>query len=442
MAVVVASPWWWRRAVTLVAWLAVAGVIAGSLTTAVAVEPKASTAVAAGLNVAGALVLLLRRRWPRAVLAFVVSVAACTTVLTSTFPSHGSIFLVVLAIYNVASIEAPRASITLTAGSEVAIGGLTFAGDRPFLVDLGSLVPVIALLSCAVAVGISVRYQRSMLQGFRERAEHAEREQRWGAARAVAEERVRIARELHDVVAHHVSLLVVQAGAVRENLPAEHPTRPVLDAMIEGGRAAMAELRDMLGALRVAEAQTPEPAGVESSVSSVSSVSSGSEAPRSPQPALGQLASLVDRARAAGLPVTLLEDWREEIVPPVVSLSVYRIVQEALTNVIKHAPGAFTRVVVEVRQGLLTLSVRNGPAPSVGSPEVRRSDPAHGHGLVGMAERATLAHGRLHAGPLDTQPAAGIAAASTTTSADSDTNPGCHGWEVLASFPLASGAEP
>ncbi len=458
LAVGFASPWWWRRAVTVVAWIAVAGVMAGSLATAIAVRPETSTAVAAGLNVAaGLLILLARRRWPRAVLAAVVAVAVCTTVLTTTFPGHGSIVLVVLAIYNVASVELPRSSITLTVCAEASIGAFAFVGDRPLVADLGSLVSEVAFLSCAVAVGISVRYQRSMLQGLRERAEHAEREQLWGAARAVAEERVRIARELHDVVAHHVSLLVVQAGAVRENLPTEHPTRPVLDAMIEGGRSAMAELREMLGALRVAEAQAPEPAGAQPSVAP------DSEAPRSPQPALGQLASLVDRARAAGLPVTLHEDWREEVVPPVVSLSVYRIVQEALTNVIKHAPGAFTRVVVEVRQGFLTLSVRNGPAPSVGDPEVRRSDPARGHGLVGMAERATLAHGSLQAGPLDTQPAtgtttalasapasatasrqtsnAGLATNSPTRSADSDTSTGRHGWEVLASFPLSSGAD-
>lgn len=431
---------------TLVAWLAVLAVVAGSLATAVAADGSASKVAAATFNAAAAATLLGRTRWPRGVLGAVAALAVMTTVATSSFARHGAILLVLLAVYNAATLEVPRSSILMAAFAEVALGLAGFSSGRALLADLGSAVSEVALISCSVAVGISVRYQRSMLQALRERAEQAEREQRWGAARAVAAERVRIARELHDVVAHHVSLLVVQAGAVRETLPPDHPTRPVLDTMIVGGRSAMAELRDMLGALRLDEhpggilVPQPESSPKYEAASRVAHDETHSYSPRSPQPALGQLDSLVAGARAAGLPVTLHQNGCAEEIPPVVSLTAYRIVQEALTNVIKHAPGAFTTVTVNCLGGRLDLSVRNGQAPTVGNPVGRTSgrSPA-GHGLLGMAERANLVGGSFSAGPLGASARARASHLGGRGPSDGTSDSGkapCDGWEVSASLPI------
>jgi len=436
-----ASPWWWRRAVTVVAWVAVMAVVAGSVATAVAPGGSSSKVAAATFNALAAAALLGRTRWPRAVLGAVGVLAVTTAVATPSFARHGAILLVVLAVYNAATLEVPRTSILLAVSAELAIGLSGFSSDRALLADLGSAVSEVALISCAVAVGISVRYQRSMLQAFRERAEQAEREQGWGAARAVAAERVRIARELHDVVAHHVSLLVVQAGAVRETLPYDHSTRPVLDTMIAGGRSAMAELREMLGALRLDEQPAsslqarPETPAAQGASGPVTHYETSSGSPRSPQPALGQLASLVDGARAAGLPVTLDQKIRTEKIPPVVSLTAYRIVQEALTNVIKHAPGAFTAVTVTCEGGRLDLSVRNGQPPTAGSPLGRTSERStEGHGLVGMAERAHLVGGIFSAGPLAASRR--LEGRGSVIGRSVAGKPSDGGWEVSASLPV------
>ncbi len=436
-----ASPWWWRRAVSLLAWLAVLAVVGGSLATALSADGSASKVAAAAFNTVAAAALLGRSRWPRGVLGIVGALAVMTTIATASFARHGAILLVVLAVYNAATLEVPRTSILLAASAEVAIGLSGFSSDRALLADLGSVVSEVALISCSVAVGISVRYQRSMLQALRERAEQAEREQRWGAARAVAAERVRIARELHDVVAHHVSLLVVQAGAVRETLPSDHPTRPVLDTMIAGGRSAMAELRDMLGALRLDEQpgvilpRQSDYLTMREAARHVASDEASVGSPRSPQPALGQLATLVDGARAAGLPVTLYQNICAAEIPPVVSLTAYRIVQEALTNVIKHAPGAFTTVTVNCEGGWLDLSVRNGMPPSVGTPAGRTSERAPvGHGLVGMAERANLVGGTFSAGSLRASRRS-EGRGSVIGRSDSAKIAG-DGWEVSARLPV------
>lgn len=410
---------WWRRVVAGAAFLAVAGVVATSVAVALGSHgPSATTTVvAAALDTGGSLALLVRRRWPVPVLGTEVVVAVCTTVLTTTFARHASILLVVLALYIVATDRAPKVSIGAAATAEILIGAATCLRGDPLLQDLGDLVPVVAFLTAAVAVGISVRSQRRLVQSLRDRAEQAELEQLWGAARAVAAERVRIARELHDIVAHHVSLLVVQAGAVRETLPVGHVTGPVLDSMVEGGRRAMAELRGMLGALRPVEQPTvPELAtNPPAHGGPVPDLEAAVErAPRSPQPTLDQVPDLVTGARSAGLPVSLHVDGVPNPVAPVVSLSAYRIVQEAVTNVVKHAPGAFTTVTLRYGAATLEVEVCNGTSPARTHP-ARSTDAVRapeGHGMTGMAERATLAGGTVTAAPKE------------------------DGWRVHAVFPL------
>lgn len=412
------TPQWWRHAVVGAAWFAVLAMVVGSF---VAGHDRDAPEIraAAALNAIGALSLLLRRRSPVGVLAVVVAVTATTTLLTTTFAHRGSELLVVLALYVVATQRPPRQAISAAVASEIVIAGATGLRDAAVLQDLGALVSQVAFFAAALAIGIAVRSQRSLLQSFRARAEQAEREQRWGSARAVAAERVRIARELHDVVAHHVSLLVVQAGAVRETLPDHHVTRPVLDSMVDGGRRAMGELRDMLGALRFDD---PLLGHLQTPAAAPGAVHPGETldepAPLAPQPTVEQLPELVDGARVAGLPVNLQVGEGGAAIPPVVSLSVYRIVQEALTNAVKHAPGAQTTAIVAFGSDSVEVTVHNGPSPMAGAVSTTpdaRPDQDHlvrGHGITGMAERAALVHGTLCSGPVG------------------------EGWEVRARLPL------
>ena len=206
------------------------------------------------------------------------------------------------------------------------------------------------------------------------RAARLEREREERARVAVAVERARIARELHDVVAHCVSVMTVQAGAARMLL-AEEPerARAPLRAVEETGRQALAEMRRLLGILR----EEGEPS-------------------LAPQPGLGSLEGLLAQARATGLPVELTVEGERARLPPGVDLAAYRIVQEALTNARKHAGPAHTQVSLRYHGEMLELEIADdghGPTGSSGG---------GGHGLVGMRERATLYGGALEAGPRPT----------------------------------------
>lgn len=383
------TPRWWQAVVGLgvgaVVLLALAGTCWQAATDGGA--DVVATAPLWGVGVAG---LAWRRRRPGAVAAGELVIALATTALGPGTHGSGAVLLPV-ALYAVAVAGPPLRAIAGAVASALLLTAAAAAVARD-ATDLAPLVPEVALITAAVAVGLAVGSQRALLATYRERAEQAEREQRLTASQAVADERVRLARELHDVVAHHVSLLVVQAGAVREVLPADHATRPLLDSMIDGGRTAMAELRQMLGPLRV------------------------EGAPRAPQPGLEEVGDLVAGAAAAGLPVRLEVHGAAGPVPAAASLSAYRIVQEALTNVVRHAPGAPTSVVVEHRPEAVVVLVRNDPSPASAP---GRGAAGAGHGLLGMRERAAQAGGALDAGP-----AAG------------------GGWEVRATLPLEAGLAP
>jgi signal transduction histidine kinase len=189
---------------------------------------------------------------------------------------------------------------------------------------------------------------------------------------AVLEERARIARELHDAVAHHVSMMVVQAESARVGTPGlPLAGQESLAAIRETGRQALAELRRLVGMLR---AEPGEPA-----------------ATRQPQPGLDRLDELVAAARTAGNDVRLRWEGEPFVVPAGVDMNAYRIVQEALTNVRRHAPGAAVEVLVRYAGGAVHVAVRDhGPGP--------QSLNLDGHGLLGMRERATMIGGSLHAG--------------------------------------------
>ena len=197
----------------------------------------------------------------------------------------------------------------------------------------------------------------------------AERERDVAAREAIVEERARIARELHDVIAHHVSMIVMQAGAERRVLEgAEGGTGGVLATIEEIGRGAMVEMRRLLGMLRDGHAE-----------------------PLAPQPGLDDLPSAIQQLCDAGLPVELLVEGERRVLPVGLELSAYRIVQEALTNALKHAGDARATVHVRYRADSLELEITDD-----GSDQVAQQP--GGHGLVGMRERVALCGGQLHAG--------------------------------------------
>jgi signal transduction histidine kinase len=205
--------------------------------------------------------------------------------------------------------------------------------------------------------------------GDRERrAELAERERDVAAREAVVEERARIARELHDVVAHNVSMMVVQAGAERRVVDVG-ATHEVLETIEQIGRGALTEMRRLVGMLR---SDAPDPL--------------------TPQPGLDDLPTLVTQVREAGLPVELHVDGERRTLPAGIELSAYRIVQEALTNALKHAGDA--RAEVHVRYGRESLELEIVDDGAGGAARAASG----GHGLVGMRERVALYGGRLDAG--------------------------------------------
>ncbi|WP_018503939.1 sensor histidine kinase [Parafrankia discariae] len=222
-------------------------------------------------------------------------------------------------------------------------------------------------------------YVGRRLQLRQERAAQFRREQAAETRRIVTDERTRIARELHDVVAHRVSLMTVQASGARavaaEDLPA---ALRAMEAVEEAGRQALDELRHLLGVLRP-----------ESSLDDLG-----------PQPSLAELPRLIEQIRRAGADVTLTTDGLPAGLPARLDLFAYRIIQEALTNVLKHAgPGAPATVSLGTEQNGLVIEVRDdGRGAAVLEPGAVREGPG-GHGIIGMRERALLLGGSLDAGP-------------------------------------------
>lgn len=349
-----------------------------------------------GLEVLGLLLLLWRPKGPVAV---ALGEAVIVLLILAIHPtSHNASFTLELAaIFSLVMRRPARQALSVAFAAWLAVAlALVVAGGGVFSQPLSDF----ALAAAATAIALYFRSQRALVVAAQERADQAERLREREAAQAVAEERARIARELHDVVAHHVSLLVVQAGAVRETVGPEHPSREVLDSMIAGGRQAMTELRAMLGALRSPDIAPPPDIGTVD----VGTVPVRSEAlaapldapaPRSPLPSLVDVNVLVDGARAAGLPVTLHLAGDLARPSPAVALAAYRITQEALTNVVKHAPGADTTVAIDCRPEGVSLHVQNGK----GLLPVATMPGQQGHGLTGMRERAALCHGHVEACP-------------------------------------------
>jgi signal transduction histidine kinase len=222
----------------------------------------------------------------------------------------------------------------------------------------------------AWVAGFALRERAEQAEAAETRATLAERERDAAARIAVAEERARIARELHDIVAHAVSVMVLQVGAVRHKLPDElAEDRDALNGVERAGRTALAEMRRLLAAMR----------------------REGEEAELLPQPGLDELDSLLEEIGRAGLPVELHVDGEPFPLPPGIDLSAYRIVQEGLTNALKHAHATTADVTVRYRPNALQLEIRDDGVGNATSDGL-------GHGLVGIRERVKIYGGEMTTG--------------------------------------------
>jgi signal transduction histidine kinase len=254
----------------------------------------------------------------------------------------------------VAHVRRPAAVAILAVTLAIAVVSAMVAGDSA----VADYFLAVLLIVTAWLVGHSVNLRIAYIQRL-------EQEQGEAAQRAAAEERVRIARELHDVVAHHVSSMVVQAEAAAAS---DGRSAGALDGIANTGRAALDELRRLLGVLR-----------------------SGADAPLAPQPGLADIDGLAEPLRQAGIAVDVRRATDGPALPPGVELCAYRIVQEALTNVLRHARATHASVTVRDDGDVLAIEVLDDGIDAVAGPG--------GHGLTGIDERVDLYGGTLDAGP-------------------------------------------
>jgi signal transduction histidine kinase len=329
-------------------------------------DPTAASAVFA---IGACLPLLWRRSRPLE--ALVVATAFVTAELSFDYPDGALAIVLLILTYSVAVWCPPARAIAGYVFVLLAILGLTIV-DAPGL-DFPTAVANFAVFTCAWVIGLVVRSRRAetgaRLAEALERAEVHRQE----SARAVAEERLRIAQELHDVVAHSMSVIAVQAGVgahVLDTQPDE--ARRSLEAISQTSRATLAEMRRLLGVLRGEDG----------------------ERAHAPAPGLGDLEALANEVRVTGVDVALDVEGDRSQVPPGVDLSAYRVVQEALTNVIKHAgDGVSARVAVACRPDAVSIEVVDD-----GRGAASRAT-SGGHGLMGMRERVAVWGGELHTGP-------------------------------------------
>jgi len=324
--------------------------------------------------------LVLRRRYPLAVLWVVLASAPFVT--DSNAALRLSFYACVIAAYTAAVyspyrvpalVSLPLAALLYTQLQEPAVPTVP-EGSVPFLI----LVPI------AVAADGLRRWKRRADEG-RERVSALEREQADALRRAAEYERARIARELHDVVTHNVSVMVIQAGAARKVMDANpDEAREALLAVEAGGRAAMTELRHVMGLLTT-DGDGNDPAAKTEPADTTE---------LAPQPGLDGLEALVQGVRDIGVPVELSTIGQPRPLPSGVELTAYRVVQEALTNTVKHAAGAAATVSVEYGTDELRVEVTD----TGGTPTAAAAS-GNGHGLVGLRERLAVYGGTLQTGP-------------------------------------------
>ncbi|MFE1877568.1 sensor histidine kinase [Streptomyces sp. NPDC059496] len=399
-------PLWWARRRDAVGDLVLGGVSAVECAwegVPFAAEAGLPTAVGVLFGFVVGATLVLRRRWPIAVVLVGIAVS----------PAAMGFLLAVVGMYTLASSEVPRRITATLASMSLAATFVVMylrtrgdvEADTTLVVVLSGFVAV-ALTVPPVLFGLYIGARRRLMESLQERADSLERELSLLADRAEeraewarTEERTRIAREMHDVVAHRVSLMVVHAAAL-EAVAVKDPARAAKNAALVGdmGRQALTELREMLGVLRAPPKPAPAPVPALPAVPVVAVAFAAGTGAAEDGPSLGELEALVGQSRAAGMNVEMLVHGEWAAYAAEVEQTAFRVVQEALTNCHKHAPGA--RVVVRLghRAGEVAMQVENGPcdgkAPEPGLP-------SGGNGLVGMRERVLALGGVFVSGPTD-----------------------------------------
>ncbi|MEU7701005.1 sensor histidine kinase [Streptomyces sp. NPDC015492] len=415
-AVGVGNRWWWgrRRSAVLDVGLALVSALECGLE-GVGFAEKAALPVPVGVLfglVIGS-VLLVRRRSP--VVVVLVSIAVT--------PAEMGFLMGIVGLYSLAASEVPRRITALLAGmSTVAVFVVTAVRMRQDLAQAdagqaeidpsGWYVPVVAVFvtlglnAPPLLFGLYIGARRRLMESLRERADSLEQELSLLADRAEQraqwarqEERTRIAREMHDVVAHRVSLMVVHAAALQA-VALKDPQKAVRNAALVGdmGRQALTELREMLGVLREGAAPV---APVSVPLAAVGrAAAAAAEAAAEDGPRLDALEGLCEQSRLAGTVVDLVVVGEVRSYAPEVERTAYRVVQEALTNVHKHAAGADVVVRLAHRGAEVAMQVENGPCPvDPGVADVGL--PSGGNGLVGMRERVLRLGGVFVSGATD-----------------------------------------
>jgi signal transduction histidine kinase len=318
--------------------------------------------------------ILTHRRFPRASVA--VCLGAVAIYATGHYLAYPGYAIFVLT-FDIALHSDERVSVPTLFASAVVIGVAVEFQPAKVAVLTTYLLSEICV-GAAWLVGWNLRRRRARWTELRARAERLEREREEEARRAVTEERLRIARELHDVIAHSMSVIAVQS-AVGNHVIDTQPTeaRQALAAIEATSRSALTEMRRLLGVLR----QAGEPRGS-----------------LTPAPGLADLTSLVSQVQDTGLKVWINVEGERGSVPPGVDLSAYRVIQEALTNVIKHAGSAAASVTIRYRDDSVTVEIVNQP-PAAQDVHVPAPRTGSGHGIIGMRERVAVFGGEFAAGP-------------------------------------------
>jgi signal transduction histidine kinase len=361
-------PTWLVDALIATAFLALSLAVLGGTETDEIEGLSGPDAAAVLLTIACVLPYYVRRRWPFP--AFLVSLAFLIPLVIGDWTIDVPAFLTLVGTYTVGAYCNGRERL-------IAMAALAFV----FLViivtelpgaDAGGILVNVGFYVAAYFFGATMRNRRLYVEQLEEQARTLERERDEEAKRAVADERLRIAQELHDVVAHSMGVIAVQAGVgahVIDNDPAE--AKKSLEAISSTSRTTLTEIRRILGVLR-------DDTGAE----------------YQPSPGLEELPKLVHDVRAAGVDVDVKVEGARCELPPGLDLTAYRIVQEALTNVLKHAGPAHASVVVDYAPGALRLEVSDDGRGVNG-----RAENGGGHGLLGMRERVAVYGGTLAAGP-------------------------------------------
>lgn len=313
--------------------------------------------------------LALRRRFPVVVGGMALTILSLHLLVVGDVESASLAVLIAImvATFSLGAYGAPREAVSVGLAGLVSLAAVAVVKSKP----VGDLLFVAVIMFTPWLAGLELHRRGRRLTQLERHAADLDQQAEQRARAAVGEERTRIARELHDVVAHAMSVIVVQAGAERHVLPDEQAaTRAVLETIERTGRQALGEMRRLLGMMR----------------------SEDNELALAPQPSLDHLPDLCEQVRAAGLPVELEVSGAVGPIPPGIDVSAYRIVQEALTNALKHAGPARARVRVCYQPQHLAIEIDDDGRGAHGA--------AHdvGHGLVGMRERVTVYGGELEAG--------------------------------------------